>query len=128
MKVDKQFPLQIAVLFIGTLLLAAIPLARAGTDVLLAVVVGAVLSTLNVLAGFLAIEYSIGKSYTTLLKFVLGGMGIRMMATLGVLILLIKFSGLHITALVVSVLSFYVIYLVMEVLYVQKKVSHKNQS
>lgn len=95
---------------------------------MLAVIIGAVLSTLNVLAGFFAIEYTLDKSYNTFLKAVLGGMGIRMAVTLGTLVLLIKFSGLHTVALVVSVLSFYVVYLVIEIFYIQMRVSHKNQS
>ncbi len=126
MKVDKRFPLHVAIIFVGALLLAAIPLANMGADVRLAVLVGAVLSTLNVLSGFLAIEYSFDRSYNTFLKAVLGGIGVRMMVTLGTLVLLIKFSALHTIALVVSVLSFYVFYLVLEILYIQKKVSHKN--
>jgi hypothetical protein len=125
-KVDKRFPLHVAIIFVGALLLAAIPLANMGADVRLAVLVGAVLSTLNVLSGFLAIEYSFDRSYNTFLKAVLGGIGVRMMVTLGTLVLLIKFSALHTIALVVSVLSFYVFYLVLEILYIQKKVSHKN--
>ncbi|MEK7249665.1 MAG: hypothetical protein AAB209_04500, partial [Bacteroidota bacterium] len=62
------------------------------------------------------------------LQAVLGGMGIRMVVMLGTLVLLIKLAGFHAVGLVVSVLSFYVIYLVLEIFYIQKKVSHKNQS
>jgi hypothetical protein len=128
-KLDRRFPLHVAVTFVGGLSLAVIPLAiTASREVILAVVAGATLSTLNVLAGFLAIEYSLEKSYTTFLKVVLGGMGIRMALMLGILFLLIKFAGLHTIALVVSVLGFYIIYLVLELLYVQNKVSQKNQS
>lgn len=75
----------------------------------LAIVVGALLSTLNVLAGFLAIEYAMEKSHETFLKAVLGGMGLRMAVMLGLLVLLIKLGGLHTVALVGSTLGFYAV-------------------
>jgi hypothetical protein len=128
-KVYKRFPLQVAITFVAGLAIAAIPLMKLGSrEIVVAVIVGAVMSTVNALAGFLAIEYSLEKSYTTFLQAVLGGMGIRMVVMLGTLVLLIKLAGFHAVGLVVSVLSFYVIYLVLEIFYIQKKVSHKNQS
>jgi len=128
-KVYKRFPLQVAITFVAGLAIAAIPLMKLGSrEIVVAVIAGAVLSTVNALAGFLAIEYSLEKSYTTFLQAVLGGMGIRMVVMLGILVLLIKLAGFHAVALVVSLLSFYIVYLVLEIFYIQKKVSHKNQS
>ncbi|HSQ76571.1 MAG TPA: hypothetical protein VLT13_13485, partial [Bacteroidota bacterium] len=61
-----KFALQVAVVFIATVLCAAYPLIRYASDeVLLAAGTGAVMSTLNVLAGFLAIQLTFNKSYTT---------------------------------------------------------------
>jgi hypothetical protein len=128
MKLDKRFPLQVGGVLIGGLLLAAFPAMRAGEGVLAAVVIGAVLSTLNVLAGFLAIEYSFDKAHATFLKAVLGGMGVRMVAMLAILVLLLRFTALPAVALVASVLGFYVMFLVLELLYIQRKVSHNHQS
>jgi len=90
--------------------------------------IGAALSTINVIAGYLAIEYSIDKSYTTFLKAVLGGMGIRMAVMLGMLVLLIKGVGMHAVALTTSVLVSYAVYLVIEIVFIQKKLLIKNQS
>jgi hypothetical protein len=112
----------------GGLLVASYPAMQAGNQVLAAVIIGAVLSTANVLVGFLAIEYSFEKSHATFLKAVLGGMGIRIVVMLALLVLLIRYAGLPVVALVVSVLGFYVIFLVLELLYIQRKVSHKYQS
>ncbi len=131
MKVDKRFPLQVAVTLAGGLILGfgAITMLNANSpQVAMAMIVGAVLSTLNVMSGFLAIEYSLDKSYTTFLKAVLGGMGVRMVVLLGIIALLVKFGGMHLVALIVSVLSFYTVYLVLEIFYMQKRLSHKNQS
>lgn len=128
MKVDRRFPLQVGGLLFGGLLLAAFPAMQAGKEVLAAVVIGAVLSTANVLAGFLAIEYSFDKSHAAFLKSVLGGMGIRLVTMLAILVLLIRYAAVPPVALVVSVLAFYSIFLVLEVLYIQRKASQKHQS
>lgn len=118
-----------AITFVAGLAIAAIPLSMLGSkDMIVAFVTGTVLSTLNVLAGFWAIEYAFDKSFNTLLAAVLGGMGIRIGLLLGSLVLLIKYFEFHTVALVVSMLSFYVVYLVLEVLYIQKKISYKHQS
>ncbi len=107
---------------------AAYPLLRYGTqDVIVASVVGAMLSTVNVLAGYYAIEYSIDKSYSTFLRTVLGGMGLRMVVLLGIMVVLIKLLGLHAVALTLSLLGFYVVFLALEVLFIQKKVDSKNE-
>jgi hypothetical protein len=108
--------------------LSAYPLIRIGSGgVVLAVCVGALLSTVNVLAGFLTIEYSFEKSYTVFLKAVLGGMGIRMVVMLGLMLLLILVARLEAVPFTISLLGFYVVYLVLEILYLQKKVAVKNR-
>ncbi|MBX2990740.1 MAG: hypothetical protein KF749_06170 [Bacteroidetes bacterium] len=128
MSIDRRFPVQVAVTFAAGLVVAAILLISTGSQgVVVAVIAGSVLSTLNALAGFLAIEYSLQKPHETFMKAVLGGMGIRMVVMLGMLVFLIKVVKLHTVALVASVLGFYVIYLVLELLYIQKKVSHNSQ-
>lgn len=129
MKIDRTFPKQVLAALVVLAIVAAYPLTRYGSaDVVLAVVVGAILSTVNVLLGFLAIEYSFGKSYTTFLKAVLGGMGVRMVLMLGALLLLITLFEFHAVALTVSLLGFYTLYLVLEVMFIQRKVHHHNGS
>jgi len=128
-KIDKRFPLQVIGTLIVVALASAYPMVRYGSpEILVAASVGGLLSTVNVLVGFLAIEYSFNKSYTTFLKMVLGGMGVRMALMLVALLVLIKVVGLHTAALTVSLLGFYVIFLILEVLFIQKKVVIKNQS
>ena len=127
MKVDPRFPRQVFVTLIVLGGLSAYPLFRyASRDIMEATIAGALLSTLNALAGFLAIEYSFNKSYTTFLKAVLGGMGIRMAVMLGVMVVLIKLYQFHVVSLVVSMLGLYMVYLVLEILYIQKKLTIKN--
>jgi hypothetical protein len=127
-KVDLRFPRQVGLTLLVICALAAYPLIRYGTpDVILAAALGALLSTVNVLLGFLAIEYAFNKSYTVFLKAVLGGMGVRMLLLLGAMLLLILVFRVHTLALMVSLLGLYAIYLVLEVLFIQKKVLLRNQ-
>ncbi len=128
MTIDWVFPRRVAAVVVVVAAVAAYPLIRLqNTDVLLAFAAGCALSTLNALAGFVTIEIAFGKSYTAFLKAVLGGMGIRMLLMLGALTVLIAVCHLHTVALTISLLGFYVIYLVLEILYLQKKVVVKNQ-
>lgn len=121
MNVHNRFPKQVVATLLISAVLMAYPLIRYGSaDIIRSIVVGAILSTVNVLLGYLAIVYSLRKSYSTFLKMVLGGMGVRMAILLAALIVLIKLLGFHAVALTTSMLVFYVIYLVMEVLYIQK--------
>jgi hypothetical protein len=128
-RIDKRFPLQVLGVLAIVALVAAYPTFRfASAEIVVAMSIGALLSTVNVLLGFLAIEFSFDKSYTTFLKIVLGGMGVRMALLFAVLLVLIKVVELHAVALTVSLLSFYLIFLVLEVLFIQKKAAVKNQN
>lgn len=108
--------------------LAAYPLARYGTsDVITAVLFGAALSVLNAFAGYLALEYAFDKSYSTFLKFVLGGMGLRLVCLLGVMIILILMVKIHPIALTVSTVALYFVFLILEIVYLQHKVVVSKQ-
>ena len=128
MTIDSRFPKQVAVVLAATGVALAYPLATYGSaEIAFAVIIGALLSTVNVLLGFLAVEYSFEKSYTTFLKAVLGGMGLRMLFLLGVMLVLILRFHVQAVALTVSILAFYLIFLVMEILFIQKKMAVKNE-
>ena len=127
MKIDTRFPFQVGIILIGAVGLGAYPLAKFGsTEVILGVILGATLSTVNVLLGYLAIEFSFDKSYTVFVRTVLGGMGIRLILMLGLLALLVSAFQVHAVALTFSLLGFYVVYLLLEVLFIQRKVMVKN--
>ena len=87
---------------------------------------GAVLATLNVLMGFASIEYSRGKSTTVFFKVVLGGMGVRLLVMALLLVGLITVLRLHVGALIGSLGVLYAVFLALEVMYIQKKVSEKS--
>lgn len=124
----KRFALQVAIVFAVIGLLAAWPLAHYAPEaVIIAAVTGAVMSTVNVLVGFLAIQMTFHRSYTTFLKAVLGGMGIRMAVMLGLLLFLIMVVRMHAVALTVAVIGYAMVYLVLEIIVLQKMMEAKNQ-
>jgi hypothetical protein len=63
---------------------------------------------------------------TGFLKWILGGIGIRMLIMLGLLLFVIKILQLHLIAFMISLFAFYAIYLVLEILYIDKKVRSKT--
>jgi hypothetical protein len=127
-KIDVRFPRRVGLVLLAGTVLLAYPLARLATrETIVAAVAGAALSTINVLLGFLATEYSFEKSYTTFVKAVLGGMVARMMIMLGAMVALILLFHVDAVALTVSMLGFYLVYLVMEVQYIQQKVLVRNR-
>jgi len=127
-RLDRRFPLQVALTLGGISAVALYPLLTWGSaEMLTAAIAGAVLSTGNVLLGFLMIEYGFEKSYTTFLKAVLGGMGVRMALMLAALLVLILACHMHAVALTLSVVLFTMVYLVLEIFYLQRKVEVKNQ-
>lgn len=102
--------------------------AWAGPGAVSAAVAGCVLATVNVLAGYAAIEYSAGKSMNTFMKFVLGGMGIRLFAMAGALLVLTRVFGLDAVTLVASLGVYYAAYLALEVLFIQKTLNLRQSS
>jgi hypothetical protein len=125
-KFDYSFPRQVVIVFIVGAALAAYPLfAHGSAEVIRAVVAGALLSLVNVLAGYAAIEYSFNKSYTTFLKAVLGGMGVRLLVMLGCFVVMIEVLRFRVVPLVASLFGFYLIYLILEVMFIQKKMNKR---
>lgn len=129
MKESMSFPKQIVIALVVVGGLGSYPLLSfANGEVIRAAIAGAALTTVNVLLGYAAVEYSFGKSTTTFFKYVLGGMGIRLFSMAALLVLLIKLWNFHAGALVGSMGIFYVVFLTLEVLFIQKTISIKHQS
>lgn len=111
------------------LMIGAYPLIRMNDlSIAKAVTAGFMIALLNVILGYAAIEYSIGKSTVTFFKYVIGGMGLRMLLLSIVLVALIKIFLFPVLALVGSLGIFYIVFLVLEIMYIQKKVEIKQQS
>jgi hypothetical protein len=127
MKFDKSFFKNILIVLAVSTILAVYPLIAYATDeMLVATIAGVIISTLNIFLGYITIEFAYNKSMTSFLKWILGGIGIRMLIMLGSLLFVIKILQLHLIAFMVSLFAFYAIYLVLEILYIDKKVHSKT--
>ena len=129
MKLISTFPGQVALTLSAISTAAVYPLAEyASGEVIRSAVAGSVLATCNVLAGYASIRLSVGKSMSTFMKFVLGGMGVRLLILSVVIILLIRSFGFHPVALVVSLGVFYAAFLTIEILFIQKHLNTRQSN
>jgi hypothetical protein len=126
-KADWSFLRLVAYCVLGSAGLAYYPLsAYASPEVVEGVVAGGIMGVVNLLLGYTSIEIGFGKSNTTFLKIVLGGMVARMLLMWGALVVMLKWYQFHPASLVFALLFTYVLTLVLEISYLQKKVSLKN--
>ncbi|MDP2207922.1 MAG: hypothetical protein Q8K98_03995 [Bacteroidota bacterium] len=127
MKIDISFFKKIFWILIISIVIASYPLAVfSNSEIIIATAVGAILSTANIIAGYLSIEYAFNKSMTRFLKTILGGMGIRMFVLLLAMLFVIQVIKLHVLAFTISLFIYYVIFLVLEIFYIDQKVRAKT--
>ena len=127
MKIDWSFPRQVLITAVVVAVLGAYPTLKfGGPDVISPVLAGAILAFVNVILGYAAIEYSFDKSAAVFFKYVLGGMGLRMVLMAGVLVTLLKAEAVPAGPFIGSLAFFYVTFLILEILYMQKKVNARN--
>jgi branched-subunit amino acid ABC-type transport system permease component len=129
MKIDRRFFSGVVVTLLAAVVLSAYPLWKYGSpQAVLAAVAGCMLSVVNAVAGSLTIAYAIDKPSDTFLKAVLGGMGIRLALMLAAFFVLIKVMQLDTLALSVSLLGFYVVFLVLEIVSMQRMIGMRTNS
>ncbi|MBI3580393.1 MAG: hypothetical protein HY089_13390 [Ignavibacteriales bacterium] len=127
MKIDWAFLRIVFFCVTGTVLVAAYPLSHYGSEEInKSVIASGLASFFHLMLGYIAIELGFDKSNTTFLKIVLGGTVFRMLMLVGVVFILIKVYHFHSLSLMISLLAFYVINLILEIYFLQKKVSLKN--
>jgi hypothetical protein len=128
-KSDWKFVKLVLFTLVVILCIAWYPLAAYGNDeIIKAVIISAILATANVLAGFAAIEYSIGKSTSAFLKYVIGGIGIRIFLMAGLLILLVKVYRYDVPALIISLAFFYFVFLMIEIIFINNKIDARQKN
>jgi hypothetical protein len=127
MKIDWSFLKLVFFCFACAGILTYYPVSGFATaEVMRSVVAGGIMSLLNLLLGYIAIEASFEKSHTVFLKYVLGGMVARLMLMWAAFLLLIRVFGFHAASLMLTLLFFYAMNLGLEIYYLQKKVSTKK--
>ena len=126
MKVDWGFLKLVGLVFAGVTILIVVPLSiYANREVVWSVVAGGLASLFHLLLGYLFIEYGFDKSNTTFLKVILGGTLLRMFLLIGIVLLLVRVYQFQAMSLMVSLLLFYVLNLLLEIHFLQKKVALK---
>jgi hypothetical protein len=108
--------------------LIAVPLYYLATPVIVwGVLVGCLLSAICFTAGFYAICHSFQRSFRVLMITLFGGMLARLVLIGTIFILLVNLTSLHVTSFLVSLLGFYVVYLVIELHFVHSKLHHQEE-
>ena len=129
MKIDWSFLKIVAVSYGLSALLTYYPESEVATaPITRSVVAGCVMSLLNLLAGYVAVEHSFERSHTTFLKIVLGGMVARLLLMWLALVVLLRWFDFHSASLMLTLLFLYVLNLTLEIYFLQKKVSQKSQT
>jgi hypothetical protein len=126
-KIDWRFLRLVMLCFGGAAGLTYYPISEFATvAVIRSIIAGGVISLVNLFFGYMAIEISFERSHTTFLKYVLGGMVGRLMCMWGILFVLIRLYEFHSASLMLSLLFFYVMNLMLEIFYLQKRISTKQ--
>jgi hypothetical protein len=127
-KLDWRFLRTVLILY-GCLCTGGYILLRlyAGEEVLRAASGAAVMSFVNVLLGYLSVEWSYRKPNITFLKIVLGGIGARLFLMLAVVLILIRYLRFDAFALTIALLIFYVINMGLEIYLLEHKITVKNE-
>lgn len=129
MKADLPFLRLVAYAYAGATALAYyFSSVYASVEVLHSIVAAWVMSLANLLLGYVSIQFGFDKSLTMFLKVVLGGTVLRLFLMWGAFLVMIKVYNFHQASLVFALLFLYMLNLVLEIYFLQKKVSIKSQS
>jgi hypothetical protein len=126
-KVDWGFLKLVALVFMGVAMFIVLPLAiYTDREIVRSVVAGGLASLFHLLLGYAFIEYGFDKSNTTFLKVILGGTLARMFLLVGIVLLLVRVYHYQTVSLMASLMLFYVLNLLLEIHFLQKKVALKH--
>jgi hypothetical protein len=127
MKIFESFYLQILLTVVITLILGLYPVLNyLPNDIIIGIACGAGISLINVLIGYFLIQYSIDKPNKVFFKAVIGGLVIRLFFIGIVLICLVKVFKINILGLVISLFFYYFLFLVLEIMYLNKRLLKRN--
>ncbi len=123
MKPNWRFLRLVAYFYAGTCIVGLpLMLLYGSAEALRATTAAAIVSVVYLLVGYFSIEYSFDKDNITFLKFVMGGIGIRLFATATLVFLMIRYLSFQAFSLVVSLLYFYILNLGLEIYFLETKV------
>ena len=85
------------------------------------VAVGGAISTFNFLLGLAAIKIGLKSSGDTFIKVFWGGMLLRLFLMLALVFISLKFLNINENSFIFSILFFYILYLIFEIIYLNMK-------
>jgi hypothetical protein len=126
-KIDWVFLRLVLYCFLGVVILVVLPLSLfSDREIVNSVVASGVASLIHLLLGYVIVEFGFDKPSTLFLKIILGGTVARLLLLVGVVFVLVRVFQFHTLSLMISLLSFYVLNLVLEIHLLQKKVALKG--
>ena len=127
MKIDWTFLRLVLYCFLGVAILVVLPLSLlTAREIVNSVVASGIASLIHLLLGYVIVEFGFDKPSTLFLKIILGGTVVRLFLLVGVVFVLVRVFQFHTLSLMISLLSFYVLNLVLEIHLLQKKVALKG--
>jgi hypothetical protein len=95
------------------------------SNIFLSVCLGEIMATLNFFIGYLFLKHSYSGSGGRFLTMLWGGMLFRLVLTLFLTFIVLKFLEINVFGFIFSLLFFYVFYLIIEIFYLNlKKIEH----
>ena len=127
MKIDWAFLKLVLCCYVGAVVLIVLPLFMfANKDIAQSASASSIVSIVHLLAGYVIIEFGFDKPNTLFLKIILGGTALRLLLLVATVFILIRAFQFHTMSLMLSMLLYYVLNLVLEIHFLQKKVALKG--
>ncbi len=127
MKHDLTFLKQISLILLITIVIGSYPVLKYFSgDIITGILAGLLLNVINAILGYISIDMGIDKSMSRFLKAVLGGIGIRLLFLIVSMVIVIKVLEIHLYSFIITLFIFYTIFLIFEVLFIDKKVRSKS--
>jgi hypothetical protein len=111
----------VLIIFLFLILIATYSFSFVSGSFFKSVAVGGAISTFNFLLGFFAIKISIKSSRDFFFKAILGGMVLRLFLVLILVFISLKFLNINENSFIFSILFFYILYLIIEIIYLNMK-------
>ena len=127
MKLDFTFIRKAVVWYLGITMFGLLFIAvSASAQTLRSATGGSIVCFINFLMGLSAIEYSFHKNTTIFLKVTLGGMAVRLAVMATSVFVMIQFFNFDTLSFMISLLVFYSLNLILEIYYLNNKVTQKD--
>lgn len=109
--------------------LLALPLYFLGEPTIVwGIIVGCLLPALCFMAGFYTLCRSFHRSLNTLMQAVFGGMLIRLLIIGAAFVMIVKLTELHLVSFLSSLLGFYILYLIIELYFVNGRLQSVGEN